>query len=62
MINIFINTYRGKLLPNDCIENIKNIYKKLEHKNVCSFCKSFNVTWGDYIDGVGYICPICYVF
>ena len=59
MIDIFTNTVLGKKLTIDCIDIIQLKYKLIEYKNVCSFCKSYDVSYWDYIDGTGYICPKC---
>lgn len=56
-------TSQGKKLPDDCL---KHIYK-ISRKNIifkdkqCIICHQDNLNYHDYLDGVGYLCPVCFI-
>lgn len=59
--DIFLNTILGRKIPFDNIKKIEEYYNQLKNKPMCSSCDSMDLTYYDYIDGVGYICSQCYV-
>ena len=59
--DIFINTILGGKLPIDNIHQIEEYYNQIKNIPICSICSNMDVNYYDYVDGVGYICPQCYV-
>lgn len=61
LVEAFINTDKGKNLPEDCIEKIKKfLYKDyFFRKNMCVICELTGLSHSEYLDGVGYICTGC---
>ena len=61
LIETFIDTDRGKNLPDDCIKKIKNIlYKDYSFKkNMCVMWELTGLGHSEYLDGAGYICSGC---
>ena len=60
-MKVFENTDKGNKLPIECLEKIQeNMGKSTFYKkNKCVVCSNGDLTYDDYLDGVGYICTGC---
>ena len=62
IFNEFLETSRAKSLPIDCIYYIYNLLttkNKVYKDRQCVMCGREDLTYHEYLDGVGYICTTC---
>lgn len=60
MFKTFESTDFGQKFSHDCLKIISYYYYK--NKFCCSFCKTTDIDYYDYHDGIGFICSLCYHF